>query len=123
MVKEVIKDIELSEEDVTDILNAVEFRLSSAYISPQSWQYVKNIWCMDYFFDDEKPSVNDLSDYDEWLEYCQLNDSDDNYNLFIKESKSYWYSIMAHTVIKNEGDIEYIYNIKYPENYSIFKEN
>ena len=122
MAKEIIKNIELSEEDVTDILKAVEFRLSSAYTSPQSWQYIRNIWCMVYFFEDEKPSINDLSDYNEWLKYCQLNDNDDNYMLFIGEVKSYWYSIMTHTIIKNEGDIEYIYNIKYPQNYSVFKE-
>ena len=77
---------------------------------------------MDYFFEDEKPAINDLSDYNEWLKYCQLNDNDDNYMLFIGEVKSYWYSIMTHTIIKNEGDIEYIYNIKYPQNYSVFKE-
>jgi hypothetical protein len=107
-----IRTVELTLDDVQDIIKAVEFRVSSAYTKPESWQYIRNIWCMDYFYEEERPSCNDMSDYNEWLDYTKEDDTDESYSRFVNSVKSYWLTNLCDIVIKEDIEI----NVVYPTN-------
>lgn len=84
-----------------DLIRALEFSVSSAFVKPEPWQYFHGKYCREFCPKDESPSVNDFTSeaYREWMKYCDIKeDTDENYHLFVESVKDYYESILIEEI-------------------------
>lgn len=98
--------------NANDIIKAVEFKTSSAYSRPESWMYFDGVFCMDFFAQDERPSVNDSDGFQDWLRTTQSVDSDESYNQFLDCNRDYYKSILLSDLVISNSDEEIDEEIK-----------
>jgi hypothetical protein len=91
----------------SEIIKATEFVCSTAYTGrKESWLFFSNIFVLDFYYEDEKPSHKDLEGYSEWLKYTDSSDNDENYQLWLVSVRDYWEGLLLSEV--NDIEIEYI---------------
>ena len=91
----------------SEIIKATEFVCSSAYTGrKESWLFFCDIFCLDFYYEDEKPSHKDLEGYNEFLKESNYEDNDENYQIWLETVYDYWEGLLLSEI--NEQEIEYI---------------
>lgn len=96
-----IMTIEVNKES---LINAAESHCN--LVQKQAWQFFHGLYCIEFFNTDDRPGVNDFSGYDEYLKYCQLSDTDDNYSSYIQSVKDHWENNLLSEIWTEEPDNE-----------------
>ena len=109
MANTTVREITVNKDE---LVKAVEFAVSSGFSRKESWMYFDGVYCMDFFHADEKPSQDFTEGYNDYLDLCGLDDSDEAFTAHITETKDYVKSIMVENVLVLNSDEEIEEEIK-----------